>query len=178
MALYIDTAVCIGCGACEYGCPTDAILKTDSQLGVFIIETHLCNDCGWCPTVCPVDCMLPEPESIVCQGRGCPVAPGAKGPFAGWDCTLLTEFCDRCGNVKWAEPGTGAFVCARCDLGQEQRWCPKIQSYRKGRIGQRLPKGTPVRLGMRHGDVDLGAAPREITVDVRTMSTVPDRERG
>ncbi|MHB1710599.1 MAG: indolepyruvate ferredoxin oxidoreductase subunit alpha [Acidimicrobiales bacterium] len=169
VALYIDVDVCIGCGACEYGCPTGAIGKTDTQLGVFVIETHKCNDCGVCPTVCPVDCIFQEPESIICHERGCPVAPTARGGYAGWQCSELTNFCDQCGNVLWSAPGSDEWVCVRCDLGQPQRWCPKVASLAKGRTGQRLPKGQPVVYRLEPvaepGDPDVlvGSVPRRNT---------------
>lgn len=41
---------CIGCGACQAGCPVDAI--TDGT--PYVIDENACIDCGACAGACPV----------------------------------------------------------------------------------------------------------------------------
>ncbi len=53
MAHVIDRDECIGCGACEAECPTEAISVTED--GKYTIDAQLCTDCGACVSVCPVD---------------------------------------------------------------------------------------------------------------------------
>ncbi len=138
---------CIGCGACELGCPTDAIRRPPaaSVSPAFWIETYLCNDCGWCPTVCPVDCILPDPDTVICHQRGCPVATNHKGPTAGLQCTELTATCDRCGEVLWRKGGEDPWLCPHCDL-MIQVGCPKVAWLRKHRTGQRTPRRSSAEL--------------------------------
>lgn len=141
MSLTIVPELCIGCGACDYGCPTEAIHRPGPTDGpAFWIETNRCNDCDWCTTVCPVDCILPDPDTIVCEGRGCPVAAGGSGPVAGWTCSLQVEVCATCGDPLWSPPTADvAPACARCDLGLRVG-CPKTLLLRKGRTGPKPPK--------------------------------------
>lgn len=44
MALKVLDAECIGCGGCEYACPTGVLTETDSFLGLFAIEPYTCDD--------------------------------------------------------------------------------------------------------------------------------------
>lgn len=146
MSLTILPEVCIGCGACDFGCPTDAIHPPDQSAGpAFWIETNRCNDCGWCATVCPVDCILPDPDTIVCRGRGCPVADDGHGPVAGWTCSLQVERCATCGDPLWSATPDEPAACARCDLGLRVG-CPKTLLLRKGRAGQKPPKRSAAEL--------------------------------
>ena len=70
---------CIGCGACEFACPTGALSKTDSFLGVFVIDPYLCDDCALCVDKCPVMVIVPDPVWPVCHGRGCPLTSSSTG---------------------------------------------------------------------------------------------------
>ena len=38
MSLMVRQDRCIGCGACDFSCHTDALMKTDSFLGIFEID--------------------------------------------------------------------------------------------------------------------------------------------
>jgi NAD-dependent dihydropyrimidine dehydrogenase PreA subunit len=146
LSLTIVADRCIGCGACDYGCPTGAIHAPGPGDGpAFWIETYRCNDCGWCPTACPVDCIVPDPDTIVCRGRGCPVADDGVGPVAGWWCSLQEELCPTCGDPLWARAEGEPAACARCDLGM-QVGCPKSLWLRKGRTEQRPPKRSVAEL--------------------------------
>ena len=49
---YVITDACIGCGACEAGCPVSAISEGDTQR---VIDTDVCIECGACAATCPVD---------------------------------------------------------------------------------------------------------------------------
>ena len=44
---------CIGCGACDFSCHTNALTKVDSFFGLFQIDPYTCDDCkvrvGKCP---------------------------------------------------------------------------------------------------------------------------------
>lgn len=137
MSLAILPEACIGCGACEPVCPTGAVQRPSAdQPNVFWIETYLCNDCGACQAACPVACIVADPDSIVCRGRGCPVAPERRGPYAGWECTRQEARCTACGDVLWRHPGTDTWRCVSCDPLIRSA-CPKTVFLRRGRTGQR-----------------------------------------
>ena len=73
MSFRVLEDVCIGCGACDYSCPTDALSKTDTFLGLFVIDPFTCDDCGICVDKCPVLAIEPDPAWPVCRGHGCPL---------------------------------------------------------------------------------------------------------
>jgi ferredoxin len=60
MAMTI-TEECISCGACEPGCPVEAISEGDT---IYIVDATLCVECEGhfdspqCVDVCPVDCVV------------------------------------------------------------------------------------------------------------------------
>jgi len=68
MAMTI-TDDCINCGACDWGCPTDAISAEDK---LYIIDPNLCTECEGefpspqCVDSCPVECifLLREEETV------------------------------------------------------------------------------------------------------------------
>lgn len=131
MALYINKD-CIGCGPCEEACPRQAISKSDSFLGVFLVDPFLCNDCSdqpggpLCVNVCPVDALQPEPAFPVCHGRGCPLTSSRLG---GYDCSEGNQRCS-CGNMLWRSEEDDAWRCSRCDMGMKVG-CPKPASQAK-----------------------------------------------
>ena len=51
MALVIDTALCVGCGACVGGCPNGALELID---GCAAVDENACVLCGVCVQNCPV----------------------------------------------------------------------------------------------------------------------------
>lgn len=117
------TDECIGCGACDYSCPTGALTKTDSFLGVFVIDPYLCDDCTICVAKCPVDAIVPDPAWAVCHGRGCPLA---SRRLSDVDCAVWQQRCPDCGATLWRQEG-GAWACSRCAMGMKVR-CPKANA--------------------------------------------------
>ncbi|MEI8241455.1 MAG: 4Fe-4S binding protein, partial [Actinomycetota bacterium] len=53
MSLMVRQDRCIGCGACDFSCHTDALTKMDSFLGIFEIDPYTCDDCMVCVGKCP-----------------------------------------------------------------------------------------------------------------------------
>ena len=51
MAYKISDA-CISCGACDAGCPCEAISEGDT---LYVIDADKCIDCGACAAGCPVE---------------------------------------------------------------------------------------------------------------------------
>ncbi len=68
MALAIN-ADCIACGACDYVCPNDAILRSPD---VYAIVPARCTECKGlyaepqCIAACPVDCIVPSISRKAC----------------------------------------------------------------------------------------------------------------
>lgn len=50
MPVTVNKDLCVGCGACEAGCPTGAIHLVD---GVATCDKDQCIDCGACSSTCP-----------------------------------------------------------------------------------------------------------------------------
>ena len=48
---------CISCGACEAGCPVNAISEGD---GKYVIDADACVDCGACEAACPTGAIVAE----------------------------------------------------------------------------------------------------------------------
>jgi NAD-dependent dihydropyrimidine dehydrogenase PreA subunit/predicted RNA-binding Zn-ribbon protein involved in translation (DUF1610 family) len=117
------TGDCIGCGACEYACPTTALSKTDSFLGLFVIDPYLCDDCTLCVDKCPVGAIVTDPAWAVCRGHGCPLT---SARLAGTDCATWQQRCAECGTTLWRRQGE-EWACPRCGLGLRVR-CPKTRN--------------------------------------------------
>ena len=131
---------CINCGGCEFCCPTEAIQRPGPGArhpAAFWIETYRCNDCAFCVTVCPTDCIHPDPDTVACLARGCPVAADRRGAFAGWECSLLEALCEGCGHVLWRSGSADEWACVRCasnGAAGRQR-CPKVLLLEKAGEG-------------------------------------------
>jgi NAD-dependent dihydropyrimidine dehydrogenase PreA subunit len=123
MSLRVIEEECIGCGGCEYACPTGALAKTDSFLGLFAIDPYRCDDCELCVPKCPVDAIVFDPEWPVCHGRGCPLS---SHRLAGVECNIWQASCPGCGGPLWRAEGTEAWHCPRCDDGRAVG-CPKVR---------------------------------------------------
>ncbi|MEA4900526.1 FAD-binding protein [Desulfitobacterium sp.] len=58
MAVIVDKAKCIGCGACTVECPFEALELVD---GIAVVDAEKCKDCTKCTKVCPADALsMPE----------------------------------------------------------------------------------------------------------------------
>ena len=125
MTLKVVEDACIGCGGCEYACPTGALAKTDSFLGLFAIDPFRCDDCGQCVPKCPVDAIVADPDWPVCYGHGCPLS---SARLAGVQCNIWSVACSRCGGPLWAMPDAEGWHCPRCDDGRKVG-CPKLRHY-------------------------------------------------
>jgi NAD-dependent dihydropyrimidine dehydrogenase PreA subunit len=126
MALQVVVDACIGCGGCEFACPTGALTKTDSFLGLFAIDPYLCDDCGLCVPKCPEDAIRPDPDWSVCRGHGCPLS---SDRLAGIECNVWQQTCPSCGGPLWSSTPAGGgreWHCPRCDDGRKVG-CPKAR---------------------------------------------------
>ena len=54
MAVKVDEAKCVGCGACVGTCPVSA-LEMDGD--VVKVDGDTCVDCGACVSACPVEAL-------------------------------------------------------------------------------------------------------------------------
>lgn len=122
MSFTVIEEVCIGCGACDFTCPTGALTKTDSYLGLFAIDPFTCDDCARCVPKCPVGAIVPDPAWPVCHGRGCPLT---SRRLADYTCAIWQRTCPSCGATEWRATD-GDWVCSRCDLGMRVA-CPKVR---------------------------------------------------
>lgn len=113
---------CIGCGACDFTCPTGALTKTESFLGVFAIDPFTCDDCGLCVPKCPVDAIEIDASWAVCRGHGCPLS---SQRLAGVQCAVWQHVCPSCGATEWRRSGTEPWQCARCDMEMRVQ-CPRV----------------------------------------------------
>lgn len=121
MSFKVIEDLCIGCGACEFACPTGALTKTDSYLGLFAIDPYTCDDCTLCVDKCPPLAIVPDPEWPVCHGRGCPLTAARLSDI---ECALWQDRCPECGTTLWVRDGE--WSCPRCGLGLRVL-CPKTR---------------------------------------------------
>lgn len=122
---------CIGCGGCDYACPTGALTKSDDFLGRFEVDPFGCDDCGRCVAKCPVDAIVVDEGWPVCEGRGCPLN---SRRLAGFACANWTRRCPACGGTLWQAPGSKTWTCPRCDLGLRVL-CPKTHHLGEAPLG-------------------------------------------
>ncbi|MCP3853608.1 MAG: 4Fe-4S dicluster domain-containing protein [Actinomycetia bacterium] len=117
--------LCIGCGACDYSCPNSALSKTDSFMGLFIIDPYRCDDCADCVPKCPVIAIIPDPEWVVCHGRGCPLSSQRLGMV---ECNIFSTQCESCSGPLWREAPSDTYTCPRCDEDRTVG-CPKVRKF-------------------------------------------------
>lgn len=123
MSLQVLEALCIGCGACDFSCPTGALAKTDSFLGLFAIDPYLCNDCGACATKCPEQAIVADAEFPACQGHGCPLT---SQRLDGIECDVWQRTCPDCGTTLWHHAGAHDDACPKCGWGMKVA-CPRTR---------------------------------------------------
>ena len=128
MSLQVLEDVCIGCGACDFSCPTGALTKTDSFLGLFEIDPFTCNDCGLCVPKCPERAIVADPAWPVCARPRLPTheqAPRRRRM------RLLARPCPSCGTTMWrhderTKPKRTSWACPRCGWHMKVV-CPKTR---------------------------------------------------
>ncbi len=122
MSLTVLEDLCIGCGACDFSCPTGALSKTDSYLGLFAVDPSICDDCGRCVDKCPVGAIVGDPSWPECGAKGCPLTSTRLADFT---CAYWQRRCPECGSTLWQAPD-GSWACSRCRLGMRVS-CPKTR---------------------------------------------------
>jgi NAD-dependent dihydropyrimidine dehydrogenase PreA subunit len=122
MSLKVLDDVCIGCGGCDYACPTGALAKTDTFLGLFAIDPYLCDDCMLCVPKCPEVAIVEDPAWPVCRAHGCPLS---SERLEGVECSVWQQTCTTCGGPLWRDASSD-WHCPRCDDGRKVG-CPKIR---------------------------------------------------
>ena len=129
MALQIRSD-CIGCGGCEFACPTGAIVQGADFVVTYSINPLRCDDCGACVGFCPIGSIVEDPEWAICLGRGCPLS---SRRYEGWACTKGDPPCPRCGGMLWHAPGSADPVCPECETaeGAARAACPKLRRARR-----------------------------------------------
>jgi len=123
MSLMVRQDRCIGCGACDYSCHSQALTKTDEFLGLFEIDPFTCDDCGVCVTKCPENAIVVDERFPVCHGHGCPLQ---SQRLADTTCAIWQQTCTSCGTTMWREPDAHEWSCPKCDAGRKVS-CPKTR---------------------------------------------------
>ena len=125
MSLQVLEDVCIGCGACDFSCPTGALTKTDTFLGLFTIDPFTCNDCGLCVPKCPEGAIVADEAWPVCAGHGCPLTSKRLGDV---ECAFWQDRCPSCGTTMWrhAADANEGWACPRCGWHMKVA-CPKTR---------------------------------------------------
>ena len=113
---------CIGGGACDFSCPTNALTKTDSFLGLFEIDPFTCDDCGICVGKCPEREIVSDAAWPVCHSHGRPLN---SNRLAEVQCSIWQQRCPTCGTTMWSTNGS-EFSCPKCDDGRKVS-CPKTR---------------------------------------------------
>lgn len=124
MSLKVIEDLCIGCGACEYACPTGALAKTDSYLGLFSIDPLTCDDCNLCVDKCPTFAIVPDVEWAACKGKGCPLG---SDRLSGIECSVWQDRCESCGTTLWRAGSDGSWECPRCGM-ERKVVCPRSRT--------------------------------------------------
>lgn len=120
MSYRVLADLCIGCGACDFSCHTNALHKTDSFLGLFEIDPLTCDDCAVCVAKCPEDAIRSDPAWPVCRGHGCPLS---SNRLADTTCAVWQRRCPTCGTTTWSTDGL-EYSCPKCDEGRKVS-CPR-----------------------------------------------------
>jgi NAD-dependent dihydropyrimidine dehydrogenase PreA subunit len=109
MSFKVVENLCIGCGACDFSCPTGALEKTDCFLGLVAIDPFTCNDCGRGVDKCPERASVVDPAWPVCSGHGCPLT---SQRLSDVECSFWQRRCESCGTTLWNQAG-GSWQCPK-----------------------------------------------------------------
>lgn len=123
MSFKVIESACIGCGGCEYACPTGALTKTDSFLGLFAIDPFTCDDCGLCVGKCPEAAIVTDTTWAICGDKGCPLSSKRLDDM---ECAVWQERCPTCGTTMWHRVGEDQWACPRCDYQMRVK-CPRTR---------------------------------------------------
>lgn len=78
MAVIVDKAKCIGCGACVVECPVEALDLVD---GIATVNPDKCENHGKCVTVCPSNALTLDPKAKAKEAPAGKVDGGEKKEF-------------------------------------------------------------------------------------------------
>jgi ferredoxin len=122
MSYKVIEDLCIGCGACDFSCPTGALTKTDSFLGLFEIDPFTCDDCAICVDKCPVLAIVVDAAWPICSGKGCPLTSSRLEEVS---CAVWQERCETCGTTLWQRED-GQWACPSCAWEMKVH-CPRTR---------------------------------------------------
>jgi len=57
MAIQVDPARCVVCGACISACPTNALAIGDGDKPRLVVDAALCAECSACIPACPTEAL-------------------------------------------------------------------------------------------------------------------------
>jgi heterodisulfide reductase subunit A len=126
---WLDSDICVGCGACASVCPFDAI--TWSPTGLPVVNEAMCKGCGVCSVECPVGAMQLR------YFKDDQLVPAIRGILADWTGAIRRDE---------NEPNILCFAC---------RWCSYAAADFAGVMRLKYPTNTRILLVPCSGRVDF-----------------------